>query len=168
MRTGPLAAAGWVVAATLTLGVSWSAMQAVRTAVAPEGLEVSATESLPPPPETGSASPSRSTSPPTPRPTAASPATATVTEVGVGGTVRVRCTGGVPELVSVYPKQGFAVDLDDSPGEVKFTSGGHRTEIKASCVRGEPVVSREEDDRGGGNSGPGGGGDNSGPGGGGG
>ena len=78
----------------------------------------------------------------------------------------MRCTGGVPVVVRAIPKQGFSVKADDSPGEVKFTSGGHRTEIKASCVGGEPRFTREEDDRSGDNSGPGGD-DNSGPGGGG-
>ena len=47
---------------------------------------------------------------------------------------------------------------DDSPGEVKFTSGDHRTEIKASCAGGELRFTVAEDDHhGGGNSGPGGG-----------
>ena len=78
----------------------------------------------------------------------------------------MRCVGGVPVVVSAIPKQGFSVEPDDSSGEVKFTSDGHRTEIKASCVGGEPRFTREEDDRGGDNSGPGGD-DNSGPGGGG-
>ncbi|HZB48925.1 MAG TPA: hypothetical protein VE547_07500 [Mycobacteriales bacterium] len=168
MRTGPLAVAGWVVAAALTLGVSWSAMSAVRTAVAPADLA----SGLPAPDETssgpaGTSAPAPTSSAPRPGPTATTPAATALTRTGIGGTIRVRCTAGGLELASVIPRQGFTADLDDSPGEVKFTSDGHRTEMRASCAGGRPQVRVEEDDRGGDddNSGPGGGG-NSGPGGG--
>ena len=168
MRTGPLAVAGWVVAATLTLGVSWSAMQGIRTAVAPADLDVSAADSLPVPTETSTAAPTSAPTSASPRPSA-SPTAGTVTQVGVGGTIRVSCAGGVPRVVGAIPRQGFSVDVDDSPGEVKFTSGSHRTEMNASCAGGRPQVRVEEDDRGdggdddsgrgGGNSGRGGGDD---------
>ena len=159
MRTGPLAVAGWVVAATLTLGVSWSAMQGVRSAVAPTDLDGTAADSLPVPTET-----TRPSSSAAPRPSA-SPTAVTVTQVGTGGTIRVSCAGGVPRVVSAIPKQGFSVEVDDSPGEVKFRSGGHRTEMTASCAGGRPQVRVEEDDWSGGgdddddNSGHGGGDD---------
>jgi uncharacterized membrane protein YgcG len=164
VRTGPLAVAGWIVAATLTLGASWSAVQVVRGAVAPEDLAVSPSDTLPVPAETTSVAAS-------PSPTA-TPAGRSASKTGTGGTVVVRCVDGVPQLVRRIPRQGFAVEVDDSPGEVKFSSDGHRTEIKATCVGGFPQFTVEEDDRdddNGGNRGPGGGGDgggNSGPGGG--
>ena len=160
MRTGPLAVAGWIVAATLTLGASWSAVQVVRSAVAPEDLAASGADTLPPPAESTSSSPGGSGSPtsPAPRPSATAPAGRPASAGGVGGTVVVRCMDGVPQLVSRIPRQGFSVDVDDSPGEVKFTSADHRTEIKVSCVAGQPRFTVKEDDRGGGdNSGPGGG-----------
>jgi hypothetical protein len=173
VRTGPLAVAGWIVAATLTLGASWSAVQVVRSAVAPDDLAVSGTDTLPVPTETTSAAASPTTPSPTATPTA-TPAGRTASKSGTGGTVVVSCVDGVPQLVRRIPRQGFAVEVDDSPGEVKFSSDGHRTEIKATCVGGQPRFTVEEDDRddddgnrgpgGGGNSGPGGG--NSGPGGG--
>jgi hypothetical protein len=167
VRTGPLAVAGWVVAATLTLGVSWSAVQVVRSAATPADLAVTSTDSLPVPTESSSAPPSATaTAGPAPTPTV-TPAGRSMARSGVGGTVVVRCTGGAAQLVRAIPKQGFTVDTDDSSVEVRFTSGDHRTEIKASCAGGEPRFTVEEDgDRGGDNSGPGGGG-NSGPGGGG-
>jgi hypothetical protein len=162
MRTGPLAAAGWVVAAVLTLGVSWSAMGAVRTAVAPDDLATG----LPAPDESSSGSAGTTTAP-RPSPTATTPAVTSLTRSGVGGTVRVQCVGGVPKLVSVIPRQGFSVDEDDSPGEVKFDSGGHRTEVTASCAGSRPQIRVDEDDRGGGGDGDSGrGGGNSGRGGG--
>jgi hypothetical protein len=172
MRTAPLAVAGWAVAATLTLGASWSAVQVVRSAVAPDDLATSSTDSLPPPAEGPSGTTSGTASPtgPGPRPSASAttPAGRLASASGVGGTVVVRCVDGTPQFVSRIPRQGFSVDVDDSPGEVKFSSADHRTEITASCPGGQPRISVEEDDRRGGgdgdNSGPGGG--NSGPGGG--
>jgi hypothetical protein len=160
MRTGPLAVAAWVVAATLTLGASWSAVQVVRSAVAPEDLAVSSADTLPVPAETSSSA----ASPTTPS-RSAIPAGRTGSKSGTGGTVVARCVDGIPQLVRRIPRQGFAVDVDDSPGEVRFSSDSHRTEIKATCAGGQPQFTVEEDDRGGGNQGPGGGG-NSGPGGG--
>jgi hypothetical protein len=160
MRTGPLAAAAWVVAATLTLGASWSAVQVVRSAVAAPDLAVSSDDGLPVPTEpAGSATPTPSGSRATPTtPTATTPAATTASASGTGGTVVVRCVGGVPQLVSRIPKQGFTVEVDDSPGEVKFSSDRHRTEIKATCTATGPRLTVEEDDRGGDdNSGRGGG-----------
>src|SRR5215213_299628 len=161
MRTGSLAVAGWVVAAVLTLGVSWSAVQVVRSAVAPADLAVSSGDSLPVPAESGrgSPAPSRTVTPTAPATSTApaSPAARTAATSGIGGSVVVRCAGGVPQLVSRIPKQGFTVEVDDSPGEVKFSSDRHRTEIKATCTATGPRLTVEENDRGGDNSGRGGG-----------
>jgi hypothetical protein len=158
MRTGPLAVAAWVVAATLTLGVSWSAVQVVRSAVAPADLTVSSGDSLPVPTEPSGSTPGMTTpDPTTPAPTG-TPAARSASQSGTGGTVVIRCVGGVAELVRAIPRQGFAVEPDDSAAEVKFSSDSHRTEIKATCAGGQPQFSLKEDDRGGGgNSGRGGG-----------
>lgn len=165
MRTGPLAAAAWVVAATLTLGVSWSAVQVVRSAVAPEDLATA----LPPPDETGSvtsrpsaSAPPRSAEPTgtrTPRPSG--DAGQQITFTGTGGTVVVQCVDGRPQMISVIPRIGFRVERDDDGVEAKFRSARHRTELKFSCAGLVPQVSKEEKDEGGGgdDSGRGGGDD---------
>jgi hypothetical protein len=170
VRTGPLAVAGWVVAATLTLGVSWSAVQVVRGAVAPEELTVA--DGLPVPTETAtgaSPSPTATRPSPSPSPSATAPAGRTVTGTGTGGTVVVRCRDGAPVFVSRIPRSGFTVQTE-SPVEVRFRSDGHRTDMEASCAGTTPRVRVKEDDRGGGDdddSGPGGDDDDdSGPGGG--
>ena len=162
VRTGPLAAAGWLVAATLTVAVSWSAVQVVRSAVAPQELSGALPTALPAADEPAATSPSGSARPSAtaPRPGTTAPAGPAagraVSASGVGGTVVVRCVGGVPQLVSAIPRQGFAVDADDTPGEVTFESDEHRTEIKASCAGSVPRVVVEEKGGRGGNSGPGG------------
>ena len=176
MRFGLLALGGWLVSAVLMVAVSWSAISVVRGAVVPETV---VTSGLPVPDET-SGPPASSAAPsaaPSARPSPTAAATGrSVSASGVGGTVVVRCVDGVPRFVSQIPRQGFWVDSEDSPGEVRFSSDDHRTDVKASCAGTEPRVEVEEEDRddnsgpGGGdddNSGPGGGdGDNSGPGGG--
>lgn len=161
MRFGLLALGGWLVSAVLMVAVSWSAISVVRGAVVPETVVASG---LPVPDETSG--PPTSSAAPSARPSPTSgPTGRSVSAGGTGGTVVVRCVGGVPRFVSRIPRQGFRVDSEDSPGEVRFSSDDHRTDVKVSCAGTEPRVEVEEEDRGG-NSGPGGGDDNSGPGGG--
>ena len=164
MRIGPLAAAGWLVAAILTVAVSWSAVQVVRTAVAPQELSGALPTALPAVDEPAATSPSGSARPSATATPGRSPGTTApagsaagraVSASGVGGTVVARCVGGVPQLARI-PRQGFAVDADDTPGEVTFESDDHRTEIKASCAGSVPRVVVEEKGGRGGNSGPGG------------
>jgi hypothetical protein len=133
--------------------------------VAPEELSVAA--GLPAPVETTAPPARTSPSPTASRPGAspsgtASPAGRAVSATGLGGSVVVRCRGGVPVFVSRIPRQGYSVE-NDSPGEVRFRSDDHRTDVKVSCAGTEPQVRVEEEDD---SSGPGGGDDDdSGPGG---
>lgn len=164
MRIGMLALGGWLVAAALTVGVSWSAISVVRDAVA-AGPEVAsglpAVQETTAPARTPAATASTTPPRPGPTPTAASVAVAT----GQGGTAIVRCVGGRPQFVNLTPKQGYTVERDDDGTEVKFRSASGRTEITASCTGAVPHATAEDktdgggDDRGGG-SGRGRGGDN--------
>jgi hypothetical protein len=173
VRIGLLAAAGWLVAALLTVGISSSAVSVVRDAVAPQSPVAAG---LPTPEETtpggttaggttagptGSAGPSPTASQGSAAPTAAAGRPVSVS--GQGGTAIVRCVGGTPEFRNVMPRQGYQARADDSPGEVEFRSSEHRTEITATCAGSTVRTSVEEkDDSGGGsggNSGPGGGDD---------
>ena len=145
MRIGLLALSGWIVAAVLTVGVSWSAITVVRESVVPRTEVASA--ALPAPAETASATTSR----PSPRPAVV----ATRSFSGQGGTVTARCPGGVPAIVKSVPRQGFGVDQDDSGREVKFESSDHRTEITVACTGTQPTFTTEEKATGGGDDGGG-------------
>jgi hypothetical protein len=156
VRIGLLAISGWLVAAVLTVGVSWSAISVVRSSVVGEQAVVS---SLPVPTESSA---------PTAIPTSAQPTTAptvgaAVTAAGTGGMVRARCRNGRPELVNSVPNQGFVANPDNSGAEVQFISSNHRTEVKIACTGLKATLTVEEHASGDG----GGGGDNHGGGGGG-
>jgi len=58
------------------------------------------------------------------------------------GTVLARCTGGVPEVVSATPAQGFRVQTEDDDGgpRVRFRDGGARVEVNLRCADGRPVA----------------------------
>ena len=58
------------------------------------------------------------------------------------GTVLARCTGGVPEVVSATPAQGFRVQTEDDDGgpRVRFRDGGTRVEVNLRCADGRPVA----------------------------
>lgn len=68
-----------------------------------------------------------------------------------GGTVISRCgAGGLVEVLSAVPAQGYQVesdddDLDDHPS-VKFTSGEREVEVRLRCVNGVPVPEIKTDD----------------------
>lgn len=154
VRIGLLAIGGWLVAAVLTVGVSWSAISVVRDAVAP-AVEVAA--ALPTPDEP--VGPPRST---TPRPSATPrPSSSTAAEIrsvsGRGGTATARCVDGRAVIVNVVPRQGYAVDPDGNESEAEFRSATGRTEITATCVAAVPRFEVEEKD--GSGSGRGGGDD---------
>ena len=144
MRIGLLAIGGWLVAAVLTVGVSWSAISVVRDAVA---AGPSVATALPTPDETAGPTATRTTAPPRPGPTTA--AARIVSRTGQGGSVSVRCAGGRPEFVTVVPRQGYTVETDDSGDEVKLRSGSARTEFTASCAGGVPRVTVEDKGSGG-------------------
>ncbi len=154
---GLLAIGGWLVAAVLAVGISWSAINVVRDSV---GAGQPVSTALPAPNETSSPA----GGPTSTRPTAAATAGALVTKVGQGGTVTAQCVSGKPRLVSVVPRQGFQAESDNSGAEVQFRSSDHRTEVKVSCSGVTATVQVEERSSAGG----GGGGDSHGGGGGGG
>jgi hypothetical protein len=151
MRFGLLAAAGWLVAAAVTVAVSWSAVSVVRDAVSPTtivaaGLPAASGTTTPGP--TRAPAPSRSSGPVTGEP---------VSGGGQGGTVTVHCVAGVARFVNVTPAQGYRTRTDDSPGKVEFDSSTHRTEVTASCTGRAAAVRVEEKETVGGGSGGGGG-----------
>ena len=156
MRIGLLAISGWLVAAGLAVGISWSAISVVRDSV---GANTAVVDALPAPDETVTPTAAPTTSRPAPRPTPV-----TLVKSGVGGQVAVRCANGRLQVVNVTPRQGFTPEADDSGAEYQFRSSDHRTEIKVSCSGNRPQGTVEEhtsgggDDNGGGNSGRGGGG----------
>jgi hypothetical protein len=154
VRIGLLAISGWLVAAVLTVGISWSAISVVRSSVVAQP-----SVGLPAPAE-GSTGPATTAAPTTTRPTATAGAIAAAS--GQGGSASVRCVGGRPTLVSYNPNTGFAARLDDSGAEVQFRSSDHRTQITVTCTGNTAHTQVEEQAMGG----SGGGGDDNGGGGG--
>ncbi len=148
---GLLAIGGWLVAAVLAVGISWSAIDVVRDSV---GASQPVATALPAPSEVSTpASPSSTR--PTPAPTAGGP----VVKAGQGGTVTARCVNGRPKIVNAAPRQNFRVESDDSGNEVQFRSSDHRTEMKVSCSGLAAIVQVDEHS---GGSGGGGGDDHGG------
>jgi hypothetical protein len=158
---GLLAISGWLVAAALAVGISWSAINVVRDSVSAGPAVASAL----PTPDEGGPTTAPSTSPTSSSPTPAPTVGALATGSGQGGTVQARCRAGRPDIVSIVPRQGFQADPDDSGDEVQFRSSDHRTEMKVSCSGLRATVRVEEHSSGGGggddggNSGRGGGDD---------
>jgi hypothetical protein len=136
VRIGLLALSGWIVAAVMTVAVSWSAIGVVKSSVVPQTKVV--TSALPTPEETGPTSAAPTSARPSPTLAAASSLS------GQGGSVTARCTNGVPVIVQVIPQQGFGQERDDSNREVKLSSSDHRTEITIACSGGRAVLTKEE------------------------
>ena len=160
---GLLAISGWLVAAALAVGISWSAINVVRDSV---GAGQPVATALPAPSEASTPAPGPSST----RPTAAPTAGALAVRTGQGGTVTAQCVNGRPRVISAVPRQGFGVESDDTGNEVQFRSSDHRTEMKVSCSGLTATVQLEEhasgDGGGGGDDHGGGGGGGSGRGGG--
>ena len=142
---GLLGIGGWLVAAVLAVGISWSAIDVVRDSV---GASQPVATALPPPSEA-----STSASPSSTRPTAAPTAGGPVVKAGQGGTVTARCVNGQPQIVNAAPRQGFRVETDDSGNEVQFRSSDHRTEMTVSCSGLTATVQVDEHSDGGGGGG---------------
>lgn len=153
-----LAISGWLVAAVLTIGVSWSAISVVRDSVAPQTPVSSA---LPAPDESSGPAATPTTSRPAPHPTAG----AVLVKSGQGGQVAVRCANGRLQIVNVTPRLGFRPESDDTGAEYQFRSSDHRTEIKVGCS-GNTARGTVEEHSSGGGGGDDGGGDHGGGGGG--
>ena len=141
MRFGLLATAGWLVAAVLTVVVSWSAVGVVRNAVSPAP---AVAQNLPTPDETSAAPSPSATESRTPTPAPTTPGARTASLSGRGGSVAFRCSGGAPELVNATAYQGYTARRDDDGTEVEFESSAGRTEFKASCTGGVPRITVEE------------------------
>jgi hypothetical protein len=65
-----------------------------------------------------------------------------------GGTVVIRCAGGLAEIRSMSPAQGYGVHeadrgpRDEAEGEFRGISDGHdRVKIRAVCAGGTPSLS---------------------------
>jgi uncharacterized membrane protein YgcG len=138
-----LAISGWLVAAVLTIGVSWSAISVVRDSVAPQTPVSSA---LPAPDESSGPAATPTTSRPAPHPTAG----AVLVKSGQGGQVAVRCANGRLQIVNVTPRLGFRPESDDTGAEYQFRSSDHRTEIKVGCSGNTARGTVEEHSSGGG------------------
>jgi hypothetical protein len=153
---GLLAISGWLVAAVLAVGISWSAIGVVRDSV---GASQPVATALPVPNETSAPAPAPSST----RPTAVPTAGALAVGKGLGGTVTAQCVKGRPNVVSAVPRQGFGVESGGSSAE--FRSSDHRTEMTVTCSGLTATVHVEERASGGGGgggrggSGRGGGGD---------
>ena len=143
---GLLAISGWLVAAALAVGISWSAINVVRDSV---GAGQPVATALPAPSEASTPAPGPSST----RPTAAPTAGALAVRTGQGGTVTAQCVNGRPRVISAVPRQGFGVESDDSGNEVQFRSSDHRTEMKVSCSGLTATVQLEEHASGGGGGG---------------
>ncbi len=66
-----------------------------------------------------------------------------------GGSVTMRCTGRVAELVAVVPRDGFRVasqSVDDEEVEIRFESDSVQWEIKGKCEGSGPVFEEPEMD----------------------
>lgn len=65
-----------------------------------------------------------------------------------GGTVVARCSGGVVQVVSASPAQGFQVHAEsgEDPGRVRFESGRARVELRIACQDGQPVATIRTDE----------------------
>jgi hypothetical protein len=142
---GLLAIGGWLVAAVLAVGISWSAIDVVRDSV---GASQPVATALPAPSEVSTPASTSST-----RPTAAPTAGGLVVRAGQGGTVTARCVDGRPQIVNAAPRQNFRVESDDSGIEVQFRSSDHRTEMKVSCSGLTATVQVDEHSSGGGRGG---------------
>jgi hypothetical protein len=151
---GLLAIGGWLVAAVLAVGISWSAIDVVRDSV---GASQPVATALPAPSEASTPAPGPTSTGPTAAPTAGAP----VVRTGQGGTLTARCVNGRPQVVNAAPRQGFRVESDDSGNEVRFRSSDHRTEMTVSCS-GLTATVRVEEHTSSGGGGDGGGDDHGG------
>jgi hypothetical protein len=135
----------WVVAAAAATAVGLAAVAAIGTDIFGAGqdpLSQSEVDELlaSRPPSTSTSAPTTTTTPPAEQPT-----------VTKGGTVIARCTaGGLVDVLTATPAQGYRVDQDDDADEdhlsVKFSSGRQEIEVNLRCVNGTPVAEVKIDD----------------------
>lgn len=138
-------------ARTATVALAWLAAVVAATAVGltavgaiGDGIVGAGGQPLSPAEVDAALAAARSAPPPTaaPAPAAPEPGAAPAEVVAsAGGTVVARCAGGVAEIVSASPAQGFRVDSEpgEDPGRVKFESGDVEVEVRLTCRDGRPV-----------------------------
>ncbi|WP_433290073.1 hypothetical protein ACQPZQ_42200 [Pseudonocardia sp. CA-142604] len=146
-RTHPaLVALAWAAAVVVATLVGMSAVGAIGTGILGGGQQpltpaevdqaLAAARSAPTPPVAA---------PPPVSPTPPSPAAADVV-ASPGGTIVARCTGGVVEIVSASPAQGFRLDDEREGARVKFESEEETVEVRLRCESGRPVGAVRLDD----------------------
>jgi hypothetical protein len=140
----------WAVAASAATAVGLVAVSAIGTDIFGGGQDPLSQSQVDDLLASSTTAPPTTTPPPTT--TSSTPpqepeGTPTVTE---GGTVIARCTtGGLVEIMSATPAQGYAVDGDDDIEDhpsVKFTSGHTEIEVRLRCVNGAPDAEVRYDD----------------------
>jgi hypothetical protein len=143
----------WLVAAAAATAVGLAAVAAIGTDIFGGGrdpLTQSEVDNLLA--SRTSVPPASATSSSTTAPTSSSPQPAEErSAVTAGGTVISRCTaGGLVEVLTATPAQGYQVDsADDGPEDhpsVRFTSGETEIEVRLRCAGGVPVPEVKADD----------------------
>jgi hypothetical protein len=159
---------GWLAAAVLSTGVTLAAVSSIGSGIfgssagpldrqeVNEALATPSPSVEPPPEPTGS--PVTEPAPTEPAPTEPAPTEPAPTEpvaeprviTSAGGTVVARCAaGGLVELLSWSPAQGFSVDnAEHGPArevEVEFESEDDDVEMKIRCVDGVPADVDDDD-----------------------
>ncbi|GAA1285495.1 hypothetical protein GCM10009609_58730 [Pseudonocardia aurantiaca] len=147
-RTGPaLAALAWTATVVVATVVGMSAVGAIGSGILGAGQEpltpaqvdqalaaARTAPAAPPPAAPAPATTSASAQPPPPAPDAA-------TEVltSPGGTVVARCVGGLVQVVSATPAQGFRLHDEHEGFRVRFRSDESDVRMELSCQNGRPV-----------------------------
>lgn len=142
----------WLLAVALATGVGIAAVSVIGDGIVGSGpqplsqSEVDNAQFTPPATTTGTST-SDATTPPgsTSTGTTAPDDSAKVFPMQ-GGTVSVRCTGGLVEIVAAVPGQGYQVEADreaDDHPKVRFRSGKDDVEARFRCVGGVPQIERK-------------------------
>jgi hypothetical protein len=150
---------GWLAAAVLSTGVTLAAVSSIGSGIfgssagpldrqeVNEALATPSPSVEPTPEPTGSPVTEPAPTDPAPTEPVAEPRVIT----SAGGTVVARCAaGGLVELLSWSPAQGFSVDnAEHGPArevEVEFESEDDDVEMKIRCVDGVPADVDDDDD----------------------
>ena len=140
----------WLVAAAAATAVGLAAVAAIGTDIFGAGQDPLSESQVDQLLASQTARPSTSSPPSTTRTPAPPPTVETPTP---GGTVVSRCVaGGLVEVVTATPAQGYRLDDDDDPDEIKdrpsvqFTNGQDKYEVRLRCVNGTPVPEIKHDD----------------------
>lgn len=162
-----MAMAGWLVAAVLATGVTLAAISSMGAGIFGTSAEPMAQDEIaralsaqpavagPTPTEPAEPRPVAPTEPsatgtPTPGDMPTAPGGEPAVIVSPGGTAVAQCTGGLVELLSWSPAQGYQVDRPDrgpdDEVEIEFESDDLDVEVTIRCVDGVPEATIEIDD----------------------